>query len=366
MLNLKLSLFIFLIGLILSPSLCLPQENRYDGVYRELFLGRQPSARSEAMGRCFSAMSGDINSYFFNPAGLATTEGLNLNFTYANPFYLATDAYYIYSAVSYKIKEVGTVGLSRDYFTIGEVFVANEFGEIQYSYEPGLTNYRLSAAREITDGFFAGVNFNLLHDDRSNFLVIENRAKNTFFLDLGLLKTFNIDTKKLIHRINTGGSIININHASIKYDSQIITTASYLPVILRLGSAYFLTIKDRPAFSGLTNYQLILTTEFQRILNSKKLNEVKAGFEFNLFELLALRMGYYYQVEHECENCKSYINELTYGLGLNIPAEKFSNSKLPLTINLDYARMNQPSFVTNISNWDNFNVYNLRLRWLIK
>lgn len=361
----KSFLFILIHVFLISGTICFSQNN-YNRDYFELFFGRQPSARSEAMGRSFAAMTEDVNSYFYNPAGLATVDGLNLNVTYAKPFYLAFKGNYNFIGVSYKIKQFGVLALSRDYFGLGEVDVVNEFGVFQHRIKPSLVNFRLTLSREMLPNFYAGVNFNLFRDKEYSAFLIENRTKSFFYADLGVLKIFNIKGSGLNHKINIGSSIINLNYTSYEMDLGNEVHRFNLPVIFRIGAAYDLKINGSPVISNFTNYNFLLLTEYQNTLNAKRNYEIKSGFELSLFELLSLRMGYYYQKESECDNCKNHLNEFTYGLGINIPIHKFLKTKFPLNIKFDYANLKQPSFVTDRNNRGNFQVYNLKINWLLK
>ena len=81
------------------------------------------------MGRSLASVPGDALSYYYNPAGMASLEGLNLSRSFAGPYYLLDTAKYNYFSASYKIKKYGTVGFSRDYFTYGyDVIVTDSMG----------------------------------------------------------------------------------------------------------------------------------------------------------------------------------------------------------------------------------------------
>jgi len=335
------------------------QSYEYD--FQEFFFGRQPSARSEALGRSFVSVIGDANSYYYNPAGLEGLKGLNFSGTYANPYYLAEDANYNFLSASYKIANYGVVGISRDYFKLADVIVTNEFGVPQgEGHTLSLSNYRLSIASEVFKDFFAGANFNLFRSYDETFFSIghDGASKNVFYIDLGLIKSFNFKAKKLSHIINLGSSIINVNSA--KMDGDYLK----LPVIFRIGASYNLLIDNKDIVPGLRTYNFLITSEYQKLFNSDNYDGMKAGLELTLLELLSLRTGYYFQGIHDCDNCKKNLSEFTFGFGINIPVEKLSKSDIPLNIKFDYTALEQPTYVTNIKNWNDFHVYNLKLNWL--
>lgn len=139
-------------------------SQNYNGVFPEFFLGRQPSARAEAMGRGLSAVTGDALSYYYNPAGMASLKGLNVNASFAGPFYLLDEASYNFLGASYKIEKYGTIGFSRDYFTFGdEVIITDEFGNpTGETYTPHGQNFRLNLSSEVIKDLYVGANLNLL------------------------------------------------------------------------------------------------------------------------------------------------------------------------------------------------------------
>ena len=110
----------------------------YNGAFYEMFFGSEPSARAEGMGRHLSAITGDPLSYYYNPAGMASVQGLSLNAGFAGPYYTKfdyklDDSRYNYFGAFYNVKKYGTAGLSMDYFTFGydeEIVITDEFGNV--------------------------------------------------------------------------------------------------------------------------------------------------------------------------------------------------------------------------------------------
>lgn len=60
----------------------------YHNSYFEIFSGRQPSSRAEALGRGYVTVDNDLDSYFFNPAGISNITQLKTKFTTSSPLYL--------------------------------------------------------------------------------------------------------------------------------------------------------------------------------------------------------------------------------------------------------------------------------------
>jgi len=61
--------------------------------WNESFLGRQPSARAEALGKGYCSIDGDLATIFYNPAGTATLQGAVINTSFASPYYFSDEQY---------------------------------------------------------------------------------------------------------------------------------------------------------------------------------------------------------------------------------------------------------------------------------
>ena len=65
--TIKLSVILFI---IVFPAISFGQYD--NSSFQDMFFGRLPNARAEAMGKAYASIDGDISSVFFNPAGTAT------------------------------------------------------------------------------------------------------------------------------------------------------------------------------------------------------------------------------------------------------------------------------------------------------
>ena len=340
----------------------------YNGSFQELFFGWQASARAEAMGRGLSAVKGDALSYYYNPAGLASAEGLNLFGSFAGPYYILDTADYNYFGASYKIKKYGTVGFSRDYFTYGyDVIITDEYGNITGTYEPKMTNYRLTLSSEVIKDLFVGLNLNLFQPRLSSGeLTVGNETggnSDVFFADLGVLKSLNIKSKKLQHNFNFAASLMNFNFAEYSFSDG--DQGDPLPVIFRIGASYNLLPEDMSIISKLRSYNILVNLEYEDLFNSKYYGGFHSGLEFTFLEMLSLRGGYYTQeITDNCNNCKDKLSEFTYGFGVNVPVRQLSKGEVPLEVKFDYINLKQPTQVTDKDDWNKFHVYTIRASWI--
>jgi len=94
----------------------------------QFFLARQPSAPAEAMGKAYVSLDGDLGSIFFNPAGIATIEKIQLYTSHTPPpAYFAIKGLYLFNAFSYKIKPYFNVALSSFRFNVGKTIFTKNF-----------------------------------------------------------------------------------------------------------------------------------------------------------------------------------------------------------------------------------------------
>jgi len=362
------------------------RSQTYNGAFYEMFFGIEPSARAEGMGKHLSALPGDPLSYYYNPAGMASLKGLNLNAAFAGPYYTKfdyklNDSRYDYFGAFYNVKKYGTTGLSMDYFNFGddeERIITDDFGNIRtVKYDPDITNYRLTLSSEVIKDLFVGVNFNLLHPDFDlpDYSVAGEKWSNedVFYFDLGVIKSFNINSKKLDQKVSLGTSLINA--FSAEYNSS--PDADYsgkLPVIFRFGASYDLSLNDRSISPKLKSYNFLVDGEYEDLFNSKYYGGFHAGFEFTFLEILSLRAGFYSQenVTRFFDTTISYlavnysenmINEFTYGFGLNIPVKQLTDGKTPIEIKFDYANLNQPAYKKDNDSPGKFHVYTILFKW---
>ena len=354
-----------------SGIFCDSYSQTYNGVFQELYFGRQPSARAEAMGKGLASVTGDANSYFYNPAGPASLKGLNLNASFSNPYYVLNNAYYDFFGASYNINKYGTAGFSVDYFDYGiNVNVTDEFGNVTGTFTPKITNYRLNLASEVIPDLFVGLNLNLLNPDlNSGFSLSVGNEKgsegNIFYFDLGVIKSFNFSSKSLDQKINLGTSLINVNTASYSFSDA--SQGDQLPVIFRIGAAYDLSLNDRTIVSKLKSYNFLINIEYEDLFNSAVYGGVHTGLEFTFLEILSLRGGFYTQKinDHGFNSInENSLSEFTYGLGLNVPIKQLTNGETPVEFKFDFASMQQPSYIKIKTDWDNFFVYSFILNWI--
>ena len=350
-----IALLIFLI-----PLISIAQD--YREFLKTSFLGRQPSARAEALGKGYSAMDGDLSSIFYNPAGTATLKGLELNSSFASPYYHLEDAKYTFLAAGFNINKYLTVGVSYNHFDTGEELpYIDPFGNLQ-SAIPTNSFYTLNLSSEPIKNLYVGIN--------SNYLVWKpnDETGTVLYFDFGVIKKFEFGTKeKSQQSVNIGASIVNLNFAEIELVYHGSNGKDNLPVTTRYGVNYELYLDNHWVFDTLHTFQFLVQAEYQLLLNSDYYNGIHSGLEVLFLEMLALRVGYY------SENVNDYgrpdelvneFNEFTYGFGLQVPLNKLTN--IPINVYFDYTSLPQPSNFKIKNDLDNFSSYTIRAVWVLR
>ncbi len=341
-----------IILLILLPSFSFGQYGL--GFLKEHFFGRQNSARAEAMGKSYASIDGDLTTAYFNPAGVATIQGLELNGSHASPYYLLEEAKYNFVGVGYKIKDYLTIGLNRKYFDFGKVLFTDNTGNIISQRKSFESNYCLTLASQPVKNVFIGLNSNYL------YWQLADTETKTFYWDLGIIKKFNLSQKETRQQsINLGTSLVNINGAKLDRSS--------LPIILRIGTNYQINFQEKILIDTLNTVTILLQGEYQDVVNSKYESAIRSGIEIMLLEILSLRAGYYKEFGYDFGIPSvnyDHISAFTYGFGIQVPMYKLS--KIPININFDYTSLPQQPYSNYNYNLDNFTTFNVRLNWLIK
>ncbi len=332
----------------------------YYGFLQETFFQRQPSARAEALGKGYSAMDGDLASVFFNPAGIAGIRGIEVNGSFATPYYSLENAQYHFISAGVKLHDYLVVALSRNSFNYGEPITFTDLnGTELYTYVPRNLNYTLTLASQPIKNLFLGLN--------TNYLVLNpaDQEVGVVFLDFGAIKKFEwLQKNGARHSVNLGASLTNLNYSEIDFGENSFIPPAGLPVITRYGLNYQLTSGRQGLVKKLKSFSFLWQGEYKMLLNSDFHAGFHTGAEFRLMEVLALRLGYYSEKLEDYgfpDMNKNRLRAFTYGFGLQLPIGKLT--RIPLHVAFDYASMPQEDFTHLMRELENFNVYTLRLIW---
>ena len=336
-------LFLF----VLSNSIF---AQNYNDFARELFFGRLPSAKTEAMGRILTL---NFDPYFVsqsNPANLVNTKGVAVFYAYSSPLYGLKDANYNYAGVSYNNSKIGAFAFNVLRFDYGLTFY--QTGEhdpiVIGTFEPTRELYTLTYSNEIKDWFSFGINANL-------FVMVENESFTSTFFEIGLSRNFTvIQNSELKDELTIGTQLKNIFNQSFSAVDQ--AQADAFPSIFRIGVSNSIEYTDTDVFEKAYLLGFTIGLEYQDLLNSGKRTAYKVGGELSFLDIIFLRSGYYNETTYSSEG---ELEDFTYGFGLKLDFEKYITNNFPLVLVFDFVTLEQPSYVTDISNWDNFTTFTL-------
>ncbi|MCA9733351.1 PorV/PorQ family protein [candidate division KSB1 bacterium] len=359
--TIRVSLIAGVIGMLFSGH---ATAQDYNEVLDYFFLGRQPSAKAEAMGKAMVATENDAFSSFYNPAAINKNQGLTASTSYATPYYAAKDAYYLFTGVTNNWGTRSAFGLSIFHFSFGTpITITNETNPnlVGTGITPTVSMYTLTLATRLIHNVHAGINWSYIRD-KSNY------DGRTFPRDIGLFETLHFGENQ---ELNFGASLYNFSNANLKYtifDQYEIDEA--VPQALHLGTSYQLNWGTSTFnYKTIKTYGIAWHVEYVDLLNSAYHSGFRTGAEFSFMEMFAMRVGYYKEDRNDYgypESNKDNMSDFTYGIGISLPIEGLVDPKSTLKAKLDLVKMKQPTATKNFDNWDNFSVYNLSLNWRLK
>lgn len=343
-------------ALIILPLLSSGQYQA--GFCTEMFFARVPSAATESLGRASVAIDDDIGNSYYNPAGISRIEQIELRYSYVGNYYFTPDGTnYQFMALGYRMNKYLQVALTRFQWTLKGDILGTERS-------PVTAKNTISMASEPFRNILFGMSLNYLTMD---FGIGE--IGSSVYLDAGVIKKFEIYLgTKFEHTASIGASVVNLNSGAVT--GHVFPTAELeedLPVVGRVGISYDFQLEAHKLFDSLTTLGLTITSEYQDVLNHDYRTALRFGLEVEMFELLALRSGYYHETVYDYGfPSVNYgkISDLTIGFGINVPIHYWT--KVPIRFSFDYTSLPQVSYSTSYteSELQNFTNYTFTLAWV--
>lgn len=275
------------------------------------FLKIGVGGRQVAMGEACIANVRDINSVFWNPAGISGLQGLEASFSYSSWF---ADLKYFAGAVGYRWGDVGTFALSYaglDYGQIQEALVTVAGGgsdtRTGQTFGGGDMLLGLSYTRDFTDQLSIGVTMKYLEEKLFIYGV------NLFAFDVGTFYNTGFNGIRLAMAAqNYGGSVKWLGRSDLEegYD---------IPLVFRIGASVgILGSHDAFIDFGSTHN---LTVTIDAVHTNDYAERLHLGGEYLFSDILAVRAGYKFNYEE---------GNLSLGFGLRQKLEAFE-------VRVDYA-----------------------------
>ena len=323
----------------------------YNDFAREIFFGRLPSAKTEAMGRILTL---NFDPYFVsqsNPANLANTKGVAVFYSNSSPFYGYSDATYNYTGVSYNNPTIGALAFNLLLFNSGPTIFIPQWGEpFTNPFKEKRYLYTLTYSYKIQSWFSFGINANLFVADFGT-----DQTFSDIFFEIGLSRSFGlVQNSELKDELTIAAQLKNIFNQSFSAVDQAQSDA--FPSIFRIGVSNLFEYTDSDVFEKAYLFGFTIGLEYQDLLNSDKRTAYKAGVELSFLDIIFLRSGYYNETTYSSEG---ELEDFTYGFGLKLDFEKYITNNFPLVLVFDFVSLEQPSYVTDFSSLDNFTTFTL-------
>lgn len=236
------------------------QQYTYD------FLNLNVDARSSAMAGSFIAVGNDVNSIFYNPAGLATLTGKQASVGF---FKYLLDINSGNAAYSQKYKNLGYFGVGIRYMNYGSFEKYDENFVNQGTFGASELALSLGYANKYKKNIDYGASVKFIYSS------IEEYNSVGLALDLGGIYHFEND-------LNVAISILNLGTQIKKYNGK----SEKLPLDIRVGFNKRLDYLPLTINIGLCN----LADDYDKFY--ERFKNIIIGGEFVLNDYMLLRLGY--------------------------------------------------------------------------
>ncbi len=318
---LQIVLIIFFTGILSAQSFVSNVSKR--GTSAATFLSIGQSSRAIGMGSAFVGVQGDPSDLYWNPAGIASIDGISIIFDHTN---WIADVGYNFFAGTYNLQGLGTLGMSVIISDIGDMEVTTIDQPDGTGQTFTATDFAVSLAYavKLTEEFAIGFNPKFIYQS------IWNTNATAFAVDMGVQYKTPFDDMILAMSISNFGTKMKLdgNNTLILYDSDPLSTGNNdkipayletkswaLPLLFRVGLAY------EPIKSE--DHTLLLAVD--ALHPSDNYESLNVGAEYTFLNIFSFRGGYKSLFLDQTEE--------SFALGFGIKKQVIGN----LTLQFDYA-----------------------------
>lgn len=226
------------------------------------FLLIGPNSRNAGMGETGAGLVNDASAMFWNPAGLAFQDGIEVNITHSPwlPGLGLGDLFYDYLSGKYHMKKLkGTFGVSITYLNIGTIIQTDEFGNTIGDYKAFDGALAFGYGTKVTKDLGVGLVTRFIYSKLAVGNVGNEKGSGVAYdlsFDIATLwRPTKTKFKFINDRLGIGLNFSNIGPKVTYVDDA---QADPLPSNLRLGLAYDIFKSD---FNNLT-----LTADFSKLI----------------------------------------------------------------------------------------------------
>lgn len=293
--------YIFILSVVLSaqdPNL---------GTSGSQFLKIPLGAREAGMGGGVIALTDGASSMFWNPAGIAKVQGVNLHFSYMKWFDLFNMNA---AAVAYNMGDIGVIGASVISFTTERIEITTEQqpnGTGQY-YDADDIAIGVTYARYLTEAFNVGITVKYINEG------IWHESADGFAFDIGTQYRLNFHNLTIAMSMNNFGGELKFEGADLEVNSagnSNFPLSRSAPADLKT-SGYALPLNFQVGV-GFDIYQLDfikVVGEIDAVHPNDNKERVQVGSQISVFDRFFIRGGYLYN--HDTQ-------KYAFGMGANIP-----------------------------------------------
>lgn len=286
------------------------------------FLKVMPCARATALGEAYTVWATGAEAMFWNPAGMASVEKMELSTTYIN---WLLDAQQGAFAFAWEKRNFGAVGVQVQYVDFGEFEeTTNARPYINDPNNPGLTGrtFRpfsylvgLSYARYLTDKFSLGLSVKYAHESLFNGQRVTAQVRQGVFEEVdtwasGLLFDFGIRYYTGFRSVYIGSAVQNFG-ADVKYAKE----SNPVPLLFRFGAGADVIGEKGLIPSGFKNSRLSVASDIFH--PNDYAQQLHVGVEYEYGNMFALRGGYKFNYDYDGFTFGAGIRHTMEGLALS-------------------------------------------------
>ncbi|MCH9028526.1 MAG: PorV/PorQ family protein [Bacteroidetes bacterium] len=294
------------------------------GTTAAAFLEIGVGARAQAMGGAFTAITQDVNSMYWNTAGIGRLSGFEATFSHID---WILDANFDYFGIATPISDIFSIGANVTIFGVGEQPVrtvqrVEGTGEFYTAQDIAIG---VSLGINLTDRFSFGINAKFIdqriwHSSATGFAIDVGAIYLTQFkgLQLGFnISNFGTDMqisgRDLLNVVDPDVINEGVDNIPVNYE----TGSFALPLLFRFGISYQLDLSS-------ISSEMTFAVDLLKPNNDQE--SVNVGMEYLIFDTFALRAGYR----------SLFLDENTGGLSLGLGLI-LSPSDSQFAVIVDYA-----------------------------
>ena len=204
-----------------------------------------PDARAAGMGDVGAATDPDVNSQYWNLAKYPfciSRAGIALNYT---PWLrqLVNDIDLAYVAGYYRVGDYGALSGSLRYFSLGEVFTADESDTTVNPYE---MSFDVAYSRMLSETFSMGVGLRWIYSDLRYDYSEDSKPASAFAADIALYYNNYVMLGSRECQLGLGATLTNLGSKISFYGDE---ESQFIPANLRLGASLMIPVDEYNRFT---------------------------------------------------------------------------------------------------------------------